>query len=170
MIFEYKGKMYPEVIRNGDAVAYIERMALEFCRGDGLDIGATKEWRLQGARGVNPDFFDEFDAMNLPPGKIDFIFSSHCLEHLKDPIGALMLWRDKLKEGRANGWVYDRAKVLFLYLPHPDMEYWLPQNNRKHLHSWSPDQMRKILVDLGFSDVISSERDLYWSFAVVGWI
>ena len=57
---------------------------------------------------------------------------------------------------------------MLLYLPHPDMEYWRPQNCRKHLHSWAPQEMATILNDLGFTDVMHSERDLAWSFAVVG--
>jgi len=89
----------------------------------------------------------------------DYIFSSHCLEHLADPISALEYWKTKIRKGG----------VLFLYLPHPEMEYWLPQNNRKHLHSWYPEDMVKIINDLGFTDVIYSERDLEWSFAVVGY-
>lgn len=96
--------------------------------------------------------------MNLPDGKWDFIFSSHCLEHLTNPVAALEHWKSKLCAGG----------VLFLYLPHPDMTYWLPQWNRKHLHSWRPEDMETMLRDLGFVDVIRSERDLAWSFAVVG--
>jgi hypothetical protein len=50
------------------------------------------------------------------------------------------------------------------------MEYWLPQNNRKHLHSWRPEEIEKLLQDLGFVNVIRSERDLAWGFAAVGFI
>ena len=89
----------------------------------------------------------------------DYIFSSHCLEHLRDPVSALENWKSHIKDGG----------VLFLYLPHPDMEYWLPQNNRKHLHSWYPEDISKIMEDLGYDNVIHSERDMFWSFSVVGY-
>jgi SAM-dependent methyltransferase len=70
------------------------------------------------------------DAMELPHGPFDFLFSSHCLEHIHNPVAALEHWKTRLRPGG----------VLFLYLPHPDMTYWKPQNCRKHLHSWAPQR------------------------------
>lgn len=155
MIFNYRGKLYPEYIRNGNACRFITPFAQQFCTGSGVDVGPGK-WPFPGALPV--DVGPEYSAMELPPGPFDYVFSSHCLEHLRDPIGALEHWRERLRPGG----------VLFLYLPHPDMEYWQPQNCRKHLHSWRPGDMKRILYDLGFCDVLASERDLAWSFAVVG--
>jgi len=156
MIFEYRGKKYPEFLKNGNARKFIEPFAQQFCQGYGLDVGCGK-WPLYGAEPI--DIKDGKDAMALPQGFWPFIFSSHCLEHLENPIAALEHWKTRLAPGAP----------LFLYLPHPDMEYWQPQNCRKHLHSWAPAQMAKIISDLGFVDVIHSERDLLWSFCVVGW-
>ena len=159
MIYSYKGQTYPSYIKTGNAVNHIEILAKQFCKGKGLDIGGFLEWTLPGAIPINiKDNLLEFDAMNLPGEKVDYIFSSHCLEHLENPIDALEYWKSKLKD----------HGVVFLYLPHPEMEYWLPQNNKKHLHSWYPYDMQKIFTDLGFNDVLFSERDLYWSFSVVG--
>jgi SAM-dependent methyltransferase len=98
--------------------------------------------------------------MNLPMGPFDYVFSSHCMEHLVNPVAAIEHWRSRISPGG----------VLFLYLPHPDMEYWRPQNCRKHLHSWKPAEVQQMLSDLGFCDVIGSERDMYWSFSVVGFV
>lgn len=154
MIFEYRNKLYPTYIREGNAMHAIEPLALHFCQGNGLDLGAGK-WPLPGATPV--ELKDGGDVMQVE-GQWDYVFSSHCLEHLADPIRALETWLGVLK---TNG-------TLFLYLPHPDMEYWQPQNCRKHLHTWRPIQMAMILEDLGLTDVIYSERDLMWSFAVVG--
>jgi SAM-dependent methyltransferase len=158
MIFEYKGKTYPEIVRQGNGVKHIANTARCICNGKGLDIGGTDDWCLPGAYPINIEFNDDYDAYTLPNEEYDYIFSSHTLEHLYDPIKALELWKGHIVEGG----------VLFLYLPHPDMEYWLPQNNRKHLHTWQPREMQKILQDLGFKDVIHSERDLNYSFSVVG--
>ena len=133
---------------------YIAPTAHKFCKGIGLDIGAGP-WPLSGS--VRHDIEDG-GAYNLPDKRYLYIFSSHCLEHLDDPITALEIWKEHLLH---NG-------VLFLYLPHPDMEYWRPQNCRKHRHIWYPVQMAQILRDLGFKDVIHGERDLAWSYAVVG--
>jgi SAM-dependent methyltransferase len=155
MIFEYKGGKYPDYIRRGNACRFITAAAIEFCQGKGLDVGAGK-WPLPGATAV--DLSSGGDAMDLPAGRWNYVFSSHCLEHLPNPVAALEHWHSRLLPGG----------VLFLYLPHPDMEYWLPQNNRKHLHAWRPAEMARLLADLGLVNVIHSERDLAWGFAAVG--
>lgn len=158
MTFRYKENTYPSYIQEGNACSFIAPFAEKFCVGNGLDIGGTEKWRLPWARPINISFRDGFDAEKLPDGEYDFIFSSHTLEHIPNYIKALSIWTEKIKMGG----------TLFLYLPHEDMEYWLPQNNRKHLHIFRPEQMKKTLEDLGYRDVIFSERDLYWSFSVVG--
>lgn len=155
MIFSYRGQLYPSFLKDGNGCQFITPAALQFCKGVGVDVGCSK-WPLPGA--IPYDVKDGNDAMELPPGPFDYVFSSHCLEHLVNPVAALEHWRSRLKPGG----------VLFLYLPHPSMEYWLPQNCRKHLHSWDPFEIAAMVRDLGFVDVIHSERDLAWSFAVVG--
>lgn len=156
-LFRYRGELYPEYLKHGNACQFIAPTALQFCQGTGLDVGAGK-WPLPGATPV--DGSDGVsDAMALPEGRFDYIFSSHCLEHLVNPVFALDHWKTRLKAGG----------VLFLYLPHPDMAYWRPQNCRKHMHLFWPDDTARMLADLGFVDVIHGERDLAWSFAVVGW-
>lgn len=155
MIFEYRGQLYPDYLKTGNACQFVAPTALQFCQGRGLDVGAGR-WPLSGA--IPVELRDGGDAMELPAGPFDFVFSSHCLEHLANPIAALEHWKTRLRAGG----------VLFLYLPHPEMTYWLPQHCRKHLHSWAPAAMAQILRDLGFVNVIHSERDLAWGFSVVG--
>lgn len=156
MIFSYKGSLYPEYLKHGNAMRFIAPTALQFCRGRGFDVGCGK-WPLPGAIAV--DVGVGVDAYHLPEGDdVDYIFSSHCLEHLDDPVRAIEGWGKRLLPGG----------VLFLYLPHPDMEYWRPQNCRKHRHLFWPEDVAKMLRDLDFENVIRSERDLAWSFAVVG--
>jgi len=157
MIYDYRGRLYPEYLKHGNACRFIAPFALHFCQGEGLDVGAGR-WPLPGA--IPVDLADGGDAMALPGGLYDFVFSSHCLEHLVNPVAALEHWKTRIRPGG----------VLFLYLPHPYMEYWLPQNNRKHLHAWLPTDMAALVSDLGFVDVIHSERDFAWSFAVVGFM
>jgi hypothetical protein len=160
MLFEYQNKTYPKYIKNGNAASFIFPFAAHFCKGNGLDIGGYLDSTLPDARPINILYNDHYNAYNLPKDRYDYIFSSHTLEHLPDYIKALEYWRDHLL---IHG-------VLFLYLPHPEMEYWLPQRNRKHLHSFSPLGMVGILKNIGFNTVIYSERDLYWSFSVVGFL
>ena len=155
MIFYYKGNAYPEYLKHGNACQFIIPTALKFCKGEGLDVGAGY-WPLPGSKPI--DIKDGQDACDLPSGEYDYIFSSHCLEHLPNPVRAIEHWKSRLKHGG----------VLFLYLPHPDMEYWKPQNCRKHLHLFYPKDVAKMLEDLGFTNVIHGERDLAWGFSVVG--
>ena len=154
-LFDYRGMRYPDYLKRGNAMKHIAATALHFCEGRGLDIGAGA-WPLPGA--VPVELTQGGDANGLPDGQWDYIFSSHCLEHLADPVTALIHWKAHLRAGG----------VLFLYLPHPDMIYWQPQNCRKHKHLFYPGDVADMITDLGFSDVINSERDLAWSFAVVG--
>lgn len=155
LLYEYRGKLYPNYLRTGAACRYILPVAQHFCRGRGVDVGCYY-WPMPDA--IPIDIRTGGDAMKLPEGPFDYVFSSHCLEHLPDPATALEHWSSRLRSGG----------VLFLYLPHPDMEYWRPQNCRKHLHQWQPTDMAKMVADLGFVNVIHSERDLAWSFSVVG--
>lgn len=155
-LFEYQGDTYPDYLRHGNAMQFFAPFAKHFCRGDGLDVGCG-DWPLSGAVGV--DMTRGGDALELPGEEWDYIASSHCLEHVIDPVTVLLHWQQKLRAGG----------VLALYLPHRDQKYWRPQHCRRHLHAWSPSEMAQMLRDLGFVDVIHSERDLAWSFAVVGW-
>jgi SAM-dependent methyltransferase len=161
MLYEYKGVLYPDYLKRGPAHRFILEAARHFCNGYGFDVGAGgPSSPLRGALAIDVLNGNSHHALNLPDNVVDYIFSSHTLEHLENPVAALEHWKSRLRPGG----------VLFLYLPSEDMEYWLPQNNRKHLHSWRPAQMAKLVSDLGFVNVIHSERDLNWSFAVVGFI
>lgn len=71
-----------------------------------------------------------YTADKLPCGdnEIDYIFSSHCLEHLDNWVDILDHWTNKLRGGG----------VMFLYLPDYSQEYWRPWNNRKHKNILTP--------------------------------
>jgi SAM-dependent methyltransferase len=155
----YKDKLYPGIQLEGNAAQYAIPFAKKFCEGVGYDIGCNRlEWAFPGAMAVDLAFNDGFDAYNLPDKKVDYIFSSHCLEHLPDWVGALDYWTSKLKKGG----------VLFLYLPHYSQEYWRPWNNRKHIHAFVPETIVDYMNDSGYRYVFNSEKDLLNSFMVVG--
>jgi len=157
MIFEYGGAIYPDYLKTGNACQHIIPAAKHFCRGIGLDVGAGK-WPLPGARPI--DATRGGDAMALPEGIWDYVFSSHCAEHLADPVAAIEHWKTRIRPGG----------TLFLYLPHPDMRYWRPEHCRKHRHLFYPADVADMLRALGFVNVLHSERDMAWSFAVVGFV
>jgi SAM-dependent methyltransferase len=155
-VFEYLGEKYPSYLRDGNACRFIALTALQFCKGRGVDVGAGK-WPLPGAIPIDQKT-PNYTPTYLPPGPLDYVFSSHCLEHLVNPVQALEHWHSRLRSGGC----------VFLYLPHPDQKYWRPQHCRKHLHLFWPADVSEMLKDLGFVDVIHGERDLAWSFAAVG--
>jgi len=116
-LIEYKNKKYPHFQTIGNASQFAIPYAKYFCNGDGFDIGCNRiEWAYPGAQPIDLNLDDEWDALNLPDRQVDYIFSSHCLEHLPNWVDALDYWYTRLK---ANG-------VLFLYLPAYSQEYWRP--------------------------------------------
>lgn len=158
----FKDNIYPAFQAEGYAAKFAIPFALEVIKPQGktgYDIGCNrKEWALPGAMMIDPAVDGcNYHAMLLPEIKVDYIFSSHCLEHLQDWVRALDYWTTKLHEGG----------ILFLYLPHPDQEYWLPWNNTKHIHILYPQMIAKYLRDKGFKNVMCSERDLNHSFIVI---
>jgi SAM-dependent methyltransferase len=154
-IFEYRGDLYPGYLRDGTRCSSSLPTATQFCKGTWVSMSA----RAVAVPGAQPvELRDGGDAMDLPEGEFDYIVSSHCLEHLANPVAAIEHWKTRLKPGG----------VLFLYLPHPSQKYWRPANCRKHLHIFHPEDTADMLRDLGFVNVIHGERDLAWSFACVG--
>lgn len=155
----YKNKRYPKFQAEGNAAQFAMPFAKHFCKGVGYDIGCNRrEWALEGAIPIDLNFNDGWDALNLPVHKVDYIFSSHCLEHIPDWVSVMDYWYSVLKPGG----------VLFLYLPHYNQEYWRPWNNLKHLHSFNPQMIIDFMVDRGYNNVFNSERDLNDSFMIVG--
>lgn len=155
---EFKGTKYPAFQSSGFAARFIFPFALEVCKGKGYDIGCNREeWKLPGAIGVDPMLGGILNAMNLPPEKVDYIFSSHCLEHLERWVDVLEYWHNKLKDGG----------VLFLYLPHPSQEYWKPWHNRKHVNVLSPEIIYEYLYDTGWKNIFVGNCDLNNSFAAM---
>lgn len=157
----FNGKEYPAFQTNGNAARFCMPFALDVCKGEGYDIGCgKKEWAFPGALPIDISIDDEYQysATNLPAGKqVDYIFSSHCLEHLDKWVITLDYWGSKLKQGG----------TLFLYLPDYSQEYWRPWNNRKHVNIFTPEILRDYLKDAGYINIFVSGVDLYNSFMVI---
>ncbi len=155
-LYLYKDHLYPKYLKDGHAAKYILPIAREFCKGKGLDIGGKKDCQFPGALIINTEYNSGYSANILPDKKYDYIFSSHTLEHISTIGLTLQYWRLHLKP----------LGVLFLYLPHPDMLYWLPENCQKHKHSFTPEEITTLLIDAGFTVIMRSCRDSFWSFAI----
>jgi predicted SAM-dependent methyltransferase len=154
----FKNKIYPKFQSEGNAAQFSIPYAKHFCKGTGVDIGCNRlEWMFPGALPVDPSI-NEYDALNFPYDNLDYIFSSHCLEHLYDWVDVLDYWTSKLKSGG----------TLFLYLPDYSQEYWKPWNNRKHKNIFTPQIISDYMNENGYKNVFSSGVDLNNAFMVVG--
>lgn len=163
---QFKNNTYPAFQANGFAARFCFPFADEFCTGEGVDVGCNREqWQLpdiEGKRTVVPidpiiNGLTATDFQLTVP--LDFVFSSHCLEHLNDWAGVLDYWHSKLKRGGC----------VFLYLPDHSQVYWRPHHNRKHVNAFSPDIIRAYFKDQPekWRDVYVSEIDLNNSFIAV---
>lgn len=162
--FDYKGNTYLDIQRKGFAAQFSFPFSQKICLGQGVDVGCMKkDWALPDSYPVDLSFDDGYHALNLPKntdsvdGEWDYIFSSHCLEHLNDWVGVLNYWWDNLKEGG----------VIFLYLPDYSQEYWRCWNNRKHVNVMQPQVIKDYFIHKSSKKVFTSGVDLYNSFTVV---
>jgi SAM-dependent methyltransferase len=127
----YESEFYPDYLTVGGNTFAIKRTALKYCKGVGIDIGAG-HWPFPGSipidTEVGPGAKNKFEE--IPNSSQDYVFSSHCLEHIEKWQNALDLWIAKLKPGG----------VLFLYLPHPSCKLWHMSNPFiAGIHKWAPD-------------------------------
>lgn len=138
----YKGRKYPDYLFVGGASYAIFHKASEMLKGYGIDIGAGY-WKLPGSISVDP--YRGKIRRNLSGFKeesLDYIFSSHCLEHILN-------WKDELRK-----WLklLKRNGRLFLYLPHPKCMIWRPgAPGIGEGHKWipKPEVIKQSLQKLG---------------------
>jgi len=156
----FKDKKYPKFQSEGNAAQFAIPFAKHVCRGYGVDIGCMKpEWAFPGANLVDPILDEQYDALDFPYQELDYIFSSHCLEHVHPWVDVMDYWYSKLKIGG----------VLFLYLPDYSQEYWRPWNNRKHLNIFTPQVLEDYMIDRGYSNIFKSGIDLNNAFMIFGY-
>ncbi len=154
----FKGIEYPMFQAEGNASQFAIPFAKLVCKGKGYDIGYShSDWMLPGSIGIDIKDNTPYSANSLPDEIVDYIYSSHCLEHLDDWVETLDLWLEHIKAGG----------VLFLYLPHFEQVYWRPWHNRQHKHVLSPEIIKCYLEDSGQTKFFISERDLNYSFMVM---
>jgi len=155
---EFKGQVYPKFQSEGFASKFAFPFAEQVCKGRGYDIGCSKlEWSLPGSIPIDMSLPGGYHAMNLPYRCMNYIFSSHCLEHIPNWVEVLDYWYTKLNDGG----------TLFLYLPDFSQKYWQPWSNRKHVNIFTPEIIRTYLIDKGYENVFVSGVDLNNSFMAI---
>ena len=151
----FNEKAYPAFQAHGNASQFAIPFASHVCKGYGFDVGCHKiEWAFPGAIPIDIFFDDPFDANNLPERDPDYIYSSHCLEHVENWVATLDYWYERLLVGG----------VLFLYLPDFSQEYWRPWNNYKHRHCLTPAIIYSYLAAKKYKKIFISGIDLNNSF------
>jgi len=157
-LIEFHNEKYPKFQSLGNASQFAIPYAKYYCKGNGYDIGFCKEeWKFPNARGIDFSLGDGYNADNLPEGNMDYIYSSHCLEHVDNWVTTLEYWISKLKIGG----------ILFLYLPDLSQKYWRPWNNKKHKHCFTPELLYTFLADHNMKQIFKSGVDLNNSFMIV---
>jgi len=153
-----KSKLYPMYTKRGHASKFIEPLALKYCSGKGLDIGASI-WPFNGARPIEDNENENAYKINELDNSIDFIFTSHLIEHLADPRLAFTEWERVLKKGG----------IMFFYIPHPVCEMWSADIMEYHEWDVHPAELRKILEEFPRLNILefSVLPDTYFSYHVV---
>ncbi len=159
--YRYEGEFYPAYLTRGNAASFILDKAKQFCSGKGVNVGASR-WPFPGATPIQEGGDqDAYKLDSIPDDSLDYVFSSHCLEHLDRWQEALELWISKIKMGG----------VLFLYLPHESMKLWHRGSPWvRDDHRWRPTYqvINPFLQRNGMGIVeYEADRDQYWSFHIV---
>ena len=114
----------------------LERSALQ---GEGIDIGCGPDPVLPGVMAFDRAQGDANDILRYVHRQFDFVYASHCLEHMVDARAAIAQWWQLVKPGG----------VLFVIVPDEDLYeqgFWPSQFNADHKwtftiakhRSWSP--------------------------------
>ena len=160
--YRYGDDLFPAYLNHGNAMQFIKHVAQRWCAGKGIDVGAD-QWPFPGAIPIrNEPGASALKLDSIEDGSLDYVFSSHCLEHLDEPADAIALWATKLRTGG----------VVFLYLPHETMALWRPGAPWvRGGHKWVPTVAKLVpMLDQAGLDIrdVNYGRDAYWSFHIVG--
>jgi ADP-heptose:LPS heptosyltransferase len=154
----------------GNESAKIKYEIVPYTRGRGLDLGCGmykcfphfigvdnyKQWgKLSPADeyGLKMNVDIRCDCEKLEPfanQSMDFVFSSHLLEHVEDPQAVLAEWWRVIKH---NGY-------LVLYLPHADFYPNVGEEgaNPDHKHDFKPQDIIQMMKEVGYWDLVRSEN------------
>ena len=107
----------------------------KYLKGRGIDVGCGDDPLAGPDLEVDPWDVAQGDAQmmaTVPDGKYDFVYSSHCLEHLRSPVEALENWERIVRPG---GFLYVVVPDYLLY----EKLSWPSDFNGDHKNSFSLD-------------------------------
>ena len=116
----------PQIFPSSDvSVRYIERTPIK----EWNDLYGSCDRKTSGAVRELGNFYYESDGQQLDlidEGELDFIFSSHVIEHFCNPLGTFEIWKRKLKGGgRVIGIVPDANNCFDLLQPLSEPSDWI---------------------------------------------
>lgn len=158
----YESQFYPDYLTVGGNTFAIRKTAQKYCKGIGLDIGASY-WPIPNSTPIDTELGPGLENKigDIPPNSQDYVYSSHCLEHIFNWQTTLIYWIEKIK---LNG-------MLFLYLPHPTCKLWHISNPQmSNTHKWVPTpEIIKDFIHKNGMELIDFDDgpDHFFSFYVV---
>lgn len=156
----------------GHESSKIAATAIRYLQGRGVDLGCglQKIWPsvigvdslkdYGGQRPPSVDVVSEADSLPLFADKsLDYVYSSHLLEHIVDYRAALKEWWRVIKPGG----------YLVLYLPHKKFYPNIGQQgaNPDHKHDFLPDDIIEAMKEIGSWELLENEerdRGIEYSF------
>lgn len=149
--------MYGPETQKAHERRFREWFYFKYCQGKGLDIGYQGSDKnhepIENAIGVDTDY-PGYDGKSLPffDEEVDFVYSSHCLEHIEDYKQALQEWMRVIKFG---GYLIITVPHQYLY----EKKAFTPSNfNEDHKRFYSPGSL---LIEVENSLEVNSYRVEY---------
>jgi SAM-dependent methyltransferase len=118
-----------------------------FLRGKGLDIGCGLDKVVPEAVGYDIENGDAQQLADIENETFDYVYSSHCLEHMRDPLVALLNWWRVVKPGGhlivavPDEDLYEQGIVPSCFNPDHKVTFTISKER-----SWSP--VSRNLIDL----------------------
>ena len=132
-----------------------------FIAGRGLDVGSGYGPVLPEAIAIDRRPHSQVDWVHeatepldpIPDGWCDYVFSSHLVEHLRDPKAAIALWCRKVRPGG------------YLILVAPDQRYTTP--NPEHVHRHLTPALLRAIAPADWREVLREQAKFDYSILLV---
>ena len=148
-------KKYPYYFTVGNAALFCLDDAKRFCKGKGIDVGGSI-YPFPGARVVENNKNENALKISDPDESLDFVFTSHCIEHLSG--------NEQIKFIAECNRVIKRKGILYIYMPIENASLWKPELMKVHKKITESKSLIDLCLKNDFEVLsISSTADLYFS-------